>query len=166
MIDISALSEAYRARRLSDADVDAVLALCEGNSQFYRYCAAEPTRGQVLSDMHITPPGIDEAHKYYVGFYRDDVLVAVMDLIDGYPDPKIAYIGFFMMDIRFQGRQLGSALIREVKDCLKRAGFSAVRLAIDKANPQSNHFWKKNGFEVIREVPRDEWTVLEAECTL
>ena len=90
----------------------------------------------------------------------------LMDLIDGYPDPKIAYIGFFMMDIRFQGRQLGSALIREVKDYLKRAGFSAVRLAIDKANPQSNHFWKKNGFEVIREVPRDEWTVLEAECTL
>ena len=89
-----------------------------------------------------------------------------MDLIDGYPDPKIAYIGFFMMDIRFQGRQLGSALIREVKDYLKRDGFRAVRLAIDKANPQSNHFWKKNGFEVIREVPRDEWTVLEAECTL
>ncbi len=166
MIDITALSEVYRACRLSDADVDAVLALCEGNGQFYRYCAAEPTRGQVLSDMHITPPGIDEAHKYYVGFYRDYVLVAVMDLIDGYPDPKIAYIGFFMMDIRFQGRQLGSALIREVKDCLKRAGFRAVRLAIDKANPQSNHFWKKNGFEVIREVPRDEWTVLEAECML
>ena len=38
--------------------------------------------------------------------------------------------------------------------------------AIDKANPQSNHFWKKNGFEVIREVPRDEWTILEAECIL
>ena len=166
MIDISALSEAYRARRLSDADVDAVLALCEGNVQFYRYCAAEPTRGQVLSDMHITPPGIDEAHKYYVGFYRDDVLVAVMDLIDGYPDPKIAYIGFFMMDIRFQGRQLGSALIREVKGYLKRVGFRTIRLGIDKANPQSNHFWKKNGFGVIREVPRGEWTALEAACTL
>ena len=116
--------------------------------------------------MHITPPGIDESHKHYVGFYQGDVLVAVMDLIDGYPEGDIAYIGFFMMNIAFQGRQLGSALIREIKDFLKQNGLRAVRLAIDKANPQSNHFWKKNGFEVIREVPRDEWTVLEAECIL
>ena len=166
MIDIPSLSRQYDVRRLSDSDADAVLALCEGNELFYRYCAAEPTREQVLSDMHITPPGIDESHKHYVGFYQGDVLVAVMDLIDGYPEGDIAYIGFFMMNIAFQGRQLGSALIREIKDFLKQNGLRAVRLAIDKANPQSNHFWKKNGFEVIREVPRDEWTVLEAECIL
>ena len=166
MIDISKLSHTREVRRLSDADADAVLALCEGNEQFYRYCAAQPTREQVLSDMHITPPGIDETRKYYVGFYRDDALIAVMDLIDGYPEEDIAYIGFSMMNIRFQGRQLGSSLIGEVKDCLKGIGMRAVRLAIDKANPQSNHFWKKNGFEVIREIPRDDWTILEAECRL
>ena len=40
------------------------------------------------------------------------------------------------------------------------------RLGIDKDNPQSNRFWKKNGFEVIREVKQENGTVLVAEKNL
>ena len=39
-------------------------------------------------------------------------------------------------------------------------------LGIDKNNPQSNHFWRKNGFEVIREVVQEEGTILVAEKEL
>ena len=39
-------------------------------------------------------------------------------------------------------------------------------LGIDKENPQSNHFWAKNGFSVIREVEQDEGTILVAEKCL
>ena len=166
MIDLSTLSAQYAVRRLSDADADAVLALCEGNALFYQYCGAAPTREQVLADMHITPPGIDESRKYYIGFYQGGELVAVMDLIEGYPDPETAFIGFFMMNARFQGRQIGSAVIREAGNALRRGGMTSVRLAIDKANPQSTHFWKKNGFAVIREIDRGDWTILEAEKRL
>ena len=166
MIDTARLSARFAVRRLSDADAGKVLALCKGNPQFYACCAAEPTLEQVLSDMHITPPGIDVSRKYYIGFFDGDELVAVMDLIDGYPSPEIAYIGFFMIDIRYQGRQVGSGIIRETGDTLKSIGKTAIRLAIDKANPQSTGFWKKNGFAVIREIPRGDWTILEAEKAL
>ena len=166
MIDLSMLSREYRVRRLTEADADAVLELCRENTQFYRYCAAEPTREQVLRDMRIAPPGVEAARKYYMGFYRGHELIAVMDLIDGYPTPEIAYIGFFMLRLRHQGRQLGSAIVGEAAAYLKSTGKRAVRLAIDRDNPQSTHFWRKNGFAVIREVDRDGWTVLEAERAL
>lgn len=39
-----------------------------------------------------------------------------------------------------------------VMDYLRSIGKTAVRLAIDKGNPQSTHFWTKNGFEVIAEA--------------
>ena len=43
----------------------------------------------------------------------------------------------------------------------------SVRLAINKGNPQSTHFWKKNGYIIIREVDKEGWgTLLEAEKTL
>ena len=166
MIDLSALSCRYDIRKLGDPDADSILKLCEGNAQFYRYCEANPTREQVLNDLHITPPGIDLKDKYYIGFYQGDALVAVMDLIDGYPTPDIAFIGFFMMEKRLQGQNLGSAIILETASYLKSAGKTAIRLAIDKANPQSTHFWKKNGFAVIDEIDRGDWTVLVAEKTL
>ncbi|MBR0374637.1 MAG: GNAT family N-acetyltransferase [Mogibacterium sp.] len=166
MLEISKLSSKYAIRRLDDTDVDSILALCEGNTQYYQYCEAEPTREQILSDLHITPPGIEPQDKYYVGFYQGESLAAVMDLVDGYPEPDVAYIGFFMMDKALQGRQIGSAIIREAAEYLKSVGKTIIMLAIDKGNPQSTHFWEKNGFVIIREVNRGEWTALVAEKTL
>ena len=49
---------------------------------------------------------------------------------------------------------------------LKQTGKTAIRLGIAKDNPQANHFWKKNGFIVIKEVEREGWTVLVAEKKL
>lgn len=163
MIEITRLSRRYEVRRLEDSDADSILELCRGNSQYYRYCGAEATEEQIRNDLHITPPGKDPSDKYYVGFYQGETLVAVMDLIDGYPEPEIGFIGFFMMNAAFQGKQIGSAIIRETAEYLRSAGKTAIRLAIDKGNPQSTHFWQKNGFRVIREIERDGWTVLVAE---
>ncbi len=166
MIGISDLSPRYAIRRLGEADADDMLRFCQGNAQFYRYCGAEPSKARILSDMRVAPPGVDRADKYYVGFFRDGELTAVLDLIDGYPEPDIAYIGFFMMNAALQGRQIGSGIIRDVCAHLKRIGKTAVRLAIAEDNPQANHFWRKNGFRVVKKVPMDGWTALVAEKAL
>ena len=166
MIDAAKLSSRYDIRRLDEADADSILNLCRENTQYYQYCEAKPTREQVLNDLHITPPGIGLPDKYYIGFYQKDTLVAVMDLIDGYPQPDIAYIGFFMMNKAFQGQGLGTSIIQEAAAYLKTVGKTAIRLAIDKGNPQSTHFWKKNGFLVIKEVDRNGWTALVADKTI
>ncbi len=166
MLVISKLSKTYDVRRLNDNHVEDIFALCRENTQFYLYCEAQPAREQILQDLHITPPGKDLSSKYYIGFYQHDKLIAVMDLIDGYPDPDICFIGFFMMNKAYQGNQIGSGIIREVAEYLQSLGYSAIRLGIDKENPQSTHFWKKNGFLVIKEVDRNGWIVLVAEKKL
>ncbi len=166
MIDISRLSRAYDVRRLDDSDAEDILAFCRKNTLYYRYCGAEASLEQVRSDLHITPPGIGPEDKYYVGFFRDGQMAAVMDLIDGYPEPDIGFIGFFMMNADLQGKGTGSGIIAEVCACLKGLGKSAVRLGMAKDNPQATHFWKKNGFRVIQEADREGWTVLVAEKKL
>ena len=93
-------------------------------------------------------------------------MAAVMDLIDGYPETDIAFIGFFMMNMKYQGRQIGTSIITEIADYLKKNGFHKIRLAIDKDNPQSRHFWKKNGFLVIKEAEANGGIVLVAEKSL
>ena len=66
MMDLSALSKRYYIRRMDDSDADSILELCKGNAQYYLYCQAEPSKEQILSDLHITPPGIDPSDKYYI----------------------------------------------------------------------------------------------------
>ncbi|MBO4562251.1 MAG: GNAT family N-acetyltransferase [Clostridia bacterium] len=166
MIDLSAMSNTYRIRRLCERDAESILRLCEENTQYYEYCGAKPTMEEVLNDLRITPPGIGPENKYYVGFYLGEELCAVMDLIDGYPAPDIAFIGFFMMKKERQGRNEGSAIIRETAEYLRSSGKTAIRLGIDKGNPQSTHFWKKNGFVVTEEIDRGDWIILAAEKML
>lgn len=75
------------------------------------------------------------------------MLIAVMDLISGYPNEETAYIGFFMVNQQVQKKGVGTAVIREVCQFLKQIGFSYIRLAYVKGNPQSEAFWIKNNFE-------------------
>lgn len=110
------------------------------------------TRESIIEDMKALPPGKTYEDKYYIGFFEGDVLVAMMDLILGYPSDEIAFIGLFMTNVQHQNKGVGSQVIREVCDELKQLGYQKVRLGVDKGNPQSHAFWKKNGFSQIAET--------------
>ncbi|MBO5486250.1 MAG: GNAT family N-acetyltransferase [Eubacterium sp.] len=165
-LDMTKLSSKYQVRRLTKEDIPIIYELCLKNQPFYEYCGKQPTMERIESDLRIAPPGIDISDKYYIGFFEEDTLMAVMDLIDGYPDEKSAFIGFFMMNMDFQGKGIGSLIVSEVFDYLKNKGFTVVGLGIDKDNPQSNHFWKKNGFSIVKEYPQEEGVILLAEKNL
>lgn len=122
MIDISKLSKRYSVRILEEADIEMLVEICKQNTVFYEYTEARPTKENILDDMKATPPGIDMQDKYYFGFFNGWELVAIMDLIDGYPKAEIAYIGFFMMNPQYQGKQIGIAIIDEVIDYLLSTG--------------------------------------------
>ena len=112
MFDLSKFSTHYHVRPMQEADADAILAFCLRNDQYYRYCGRQPSRELILHDLRITPPNTSAEAKYYVGSYDGDILVAILDLIDGYPDSDTAFIGFFMMNKQLQGRQIGTSIIQ------------------------------------------------------
>ena len=153
-MDIAKLSNKYIVKYLDKSNLDEIVDIFINNPQFYSYTDAKPTKEQAISDMNITPSGIEIAKKHYVGFYDNNELIAIMDLIDGYPINDIAYIGFFMMKKSYQRKGIGSSIINNVEKYLKDIGKNKVRLAIDKGNPESSSFWNKLGYRVIRETDK------------
>lgn len=150
-MDVKRLSAGYRVRKLTDGDVDAIYGLCRPNGLFYRYNPPVVTRESILRDMNVLPPGKTMKDKHYIGFFDGDMLVAVMDLILGYPDAETAFIGFFMTDVRVQNRGIGSGIFGGCRDEMKALGYAKIRLGVDKGNSQSFNFWTKNGFRVVDE---------------
>ena len=146
MLNIAALSSKFTVKRLCEEDADRALALFKGNPQYYRFCPPPATRESFFADLKALPPKKSYKDKYYLGFYRKDKLAAVMDLILSYPDGGTAFIGFFMVDISEQGKGLGSGIVSECAECLGRLGYEYIRLGYAKGNPQSEAFWRKNGF--------------------
>ena len=84
--------------------------------------------------------------------------MGLIDLITAYPDDETAFIGFFMLNIKYQHKGIASRIIKESIEYLKTEGYKKMRLGVDKGNPQSFSFWKKNGFKVISE---DEYILME-----
>lgn len=132
MIEVSKLSSKYKVRALNDSDADSILKICLDNPQFYKYSETKATKDQVLKDLHITPPKKDISDKYYVGFYQDETIVALMDLIDGFPKEDVGFIGFFMINKAFQEKNIGTSIISEVSDYLKHIGKSLSDYALIK----------------------------------
>lgn len=126
--------------------------MCNGNPLYYTYCSPLPTIDNILEDMIALPPNVNKENKYYIGFYDADKLIAVMDLITGYPQKGIAFIGFFMTDKSLQGKGVGSTIIEKACEYFKTVGFTSVRLAWVKGNPQAEHFWTKNNFIKMKET--------------
>lgn len=162
MLHIERLSRTYRVRRLTEEDTAQILTLCRSNPLYYRHCGTEPNEADIRQDMTLLPPGAAPEDKYFLGYFCGDRLAAVLDLIDGYPSAETAYIGLFMVDGRLSGQGIGSRLVGELLEELRAAGFSRVRLAYQKANPQSTHFWTKNGFQPVEEKPHPYGTMLVA----
>lgn len=148
-MDIPSFSGSYMVRRLTPDDVEPVCDMMRKNELFYRFHPPLVTRESILADMRALPPGKRAEDKYYLGFFEDGCLVAVMDLILSYPAPETAFLGFFMTNVRYQRRGVGSGIVEDVLRHLKRQGFSRIRLGVDHGNPQSLAFWTKNGFSVV-----------------
>ncbi|MBS6196578.1 MAG: GNAT family N-acetyltransferase [Clostridiales bacterium] len=140
------LSGCYRVRKITENDIPEVLALCKGNPTYYLHMKMEPSPENLKEAITIVPPNKTMEDKFFVGFYKEEYLVAILDLITGYPVKETAFIGWFMMKKEFQHQGLASEIVRELLKHLKETGFRYVRLGYVKGNRESESFWKRNGF--------------------
>ncbi len=166
-MNVSGLSRGYQVRRLLPADVGEMLALCSGNPLYYEHCPPPVSATGLLHDLRALPPGKREDDKYYLGYFSEGRLIAILDLIVDYPVEKIAFIGFFMVEGDMQGRGVGSKLIAELVTYMGELGYERLRLAYSENNLQSERFWLKNGFFPTGEkVAQSDFTVVFMERDL
>ena len=197
-VDPARLSKRCRVRRLTEADLRELLALCEGNPLYYRHCPPAPTAETLLGDMAALPPRRTLNDKYYLGFFDegrpmtapteeggrqgavpteegrpmtapagDGRLIAVLDMIPGYPKPETVFWGFLMLRAELQGQGRGTALVSELCAALAEMGYQTVRLGWVKTNLRAAGFWKKNGFvETGIAYDAGAYTVVVAERKL
>ncbi len=166
-IDVSQLSDDYQVRLLTEADVRTVVELCQKNTLFYQYCPPQVSEQSILADMKALPNRKQLFDKYYLGYYQDERLMAVVDLIMRCPDEKSAFIGFFMLEKEIQNRGIGTTMISELAGKLKERGCEKIRLGWVKGNPQAEHFWRKNGFRQTGiTYDNEDYTVIVAERIL
>ena len=163
--DISMLSSDYNVSRITEADISSVFRLARSNRRYYRLLGQRPTMQSLTDIISEVPEGSAPESKHFVGFYGDDgSLVAVLDLITGYPEKDDAFIGWFMVNAELQGQGIGSQLFADIRAAMKGQGYDYLSLGVIKENTEAVSFWEKQGFSFSgKETERDGRTIAQME---
>ena len=165
MLNISQLSTKYKIKKMGEEDVSRILNLEYDNPLYFAYCPPKPCRETVLNDLKALPEGKSHEDKFYIGFFENDCLIAIMDFILSFPEEDTIFIGLFMMDSKESGKGKGSTIIAEAFTAWKSEGYKKVRLAYMKGNMQSRSFWRKCGFtEIGVEKENEQGIAVIMEC--
>lgn len=163
-MNFESISKKYQVRQLKESDIEVIYDLCKENELYYKHCPPFVTKESIREDLFKLPPNKTLDDKFFLGFFDNEELLCVIDLIVNYPKENTAFLGFFMLEKKYQGKGIASGIFQELSTFLKSNHFNAIRLGYVKGNQQSEFFWKKNGFlPVGLEVKQPEYTVVVLE---
>lgn len=146
----------YDFVKLTSDKIKDVYELMKSNQYFYDRLQFHPLQyEECLKDLEALPPNTKMHQKYYYGIYENGKLIAVIDLIESFPDKETAYIGLFMLHQDKHGLGIGKKIIEALKRNTYLVGFKKMELGCYKENEIGYHFWHKMGFKVIKSSNRD-----------
>lgn len=90
--------------------------------------------------------------------------VAVLDVLDGYPDRTTWYLGLIFLAPAARGAGLGTELIEALCAHVVAHGGTALRLAVMLVNPAARRLYDRLGFQYVDRRIRTGWNGVACEC--
>jgi ribosomal protein S18 acetylase RimI-like enzyme len=159
-----------RLNEIDAGDVDAVQELIESDAGYTeRITGYPPGAADAQSLLMMQPEGLAEGAKVVLGAWDGDQLVAVADLLRGYPNGHTAFIGLLEVHGEHQGKGVGRAAYELVERYVgeKWPEVRVLRLAVVDTNAeQAAGFWARQGFEATGEAKPYRYDKLESVARL
>ena len=157
-------------RPIAPDDVDALQELIESDPGYTeRITGYPPGSSDAQSLLMMRPEHLPEDAKLVLGAFQDDRLVAVADLLRGYPNDHTAFIGLLEVHWNHQGLGLGKATYDEVQRYVETTWTEVrtLRLAVVDTNAHiATGFWRRQGFEPTGEERPYRYDKLESTARL
>jgi RimJ/RimL family protein N-acetyltransferase len=82
--------------------------------------------------------------------------IGTIELIEGYPEPGIWYLGLIFLAPAWRSARLGTRWMEALADWTATRGGHELRLAVLASNPDARRLYERLSFAVVREVPEYE----------
>ena len=123
------------------------------NAKYFRTVTGrEPELQDVSGDRFTVPQLVPESRTHFELYMMGNRPVAVLDAMEGYPQPDMLYIDFFMVDGRIHRKGIGRALYRQIEERAVQSGYCRIHLGVWNENEKAMEFWKAMGFVQVKEV--------------
>ncbi len=136
----------YKICLLNESHVPLVLNVYKSNPAYFEACPPAPNENSVLHDMQALPPLCSKEQKQYMGVFKNNTLLAVIDLILHSPSKSILWIGLLMVNGSVHGQGLGKQILQAIELSAKELGLDAIQLGCMQKNTPALQFWKAMGY--------------------
>ena len=96
-MNLNSISTKYVLKKLDLNFSNIVYNLCKENKKYYKFRPPFVTIESIERDILSSPPNKNLDDCYYIGIFENNNLIAVLHLVDKYPNDKTVYIAFFMV---------------------------------------------------------------------
>ncbi|KRN89810.1 GNAT family N-acetyltransferase [Ligilactobacillus ceti] len=142
----------YQVRVLTDADQEQIFNLQKQHPNYHAtFQKATLTAEMVLADLTTLPPGCQMQQKFYLGIFKEEKLVAILDLVLGYPENQAVWLGLLMLDESELNHGLGTKIIQKVCQTLKREGYQSLGTAVAVDQVAALNFFMQQEFVLVAE---------------
>jgi diamine N-acetyltransferase len=131
----------------SEQDRRDVQSVHEGAAAFIQLVEGQPPAPTAAEELFAAlPPGKTHGDKFVFGFYLDEQPIGCADVIRGYPEQEVAFIGLLVFVEAVQGRGFGPTALQEIYRIAASWGCRRIRLAVVDVNTRAFAFWQREGF--------------------
>lgn len=133
------------------ADIRAVQALHFAAPGYSLVVYGHLPDGSEASDTFSSlPPGKALNDKVLIGVFSEEVLIGCAEILRGYPEPNIAFIGLLLFSEAHQGRGLGRKALDQISAVAASWGCTLIQLTVIATNRRAHAFWSREGFSEVR----------------
>lgn len=157
----------WEIRQVDERDYPVVLDLWKDDRELIGLCSSKgKSLEEVARSVKELPPRTRPEQKNYLGLWREGVLEAVLEYIEGYPGEGFIWIGLLLVASFKRSHGIGREIIEAFVKAAEDSGAKAIRLGCGMENNRGHGFWTARGFCDLRlsfdlEYPRHEVMVME-----
>lgn len=141
--------DAFYIEQVTQADLDAVLAVYQSNKAFLSHHLGRDTVTRVWLESEL-------AAMASAGFSSCKIVERDASNLIGIVDFKLAeesYLSLLMLHGEYQGLGLGKQIYHAIEDYAKKHGSTAIRIdVVTGYDPGVCNFWRSRGFIKVQEV--------------
>jgi len=149
-------------KRASSADSTIIQEILEAAPRY-----GMNTQGKLASanaeaeTLSALPPNCTDENKYVFIVQHQGANIGVIDLIDGYPEREIAFLGLLLLREDHQNKRLGAATYEALQKWISaHLRSKKIRLSVFDTNPVIP-FWEKMGFHLTGESRAHEENIFK-----
>jgi len=141
--------DGYEIEPITKQNFRQIFEVYDTNQDFFHLVQGEKaTIESSINDMVAVPPNCDIEQKIYISIWKNDKVIGILDVIEGFPDPTSFWIGLLLIHGEMHGKKIGSRIVDAVLNAAKVTGYKTSQLGVIENNTKGIAFWQNCGFNI------------------